>query len=158
MDEDLYKPPSSDVEVIIPAKGSAIKGIVFGALTDVGGTIIAGIGFGIFYSIILLKLGVPEDQLVRNMENIETWSLPGLISIFIGAFMSALGGYVCAMKSVTNINRNALILSVISISFGLLMSRGEGVIESVFSIGLTMAAIFIGANYWKRKNLKRMSA
>lgn len=155
MDEDLYKPPSSDLELIQSRKGSALKGIIYGAIIDILGTLLFGILFGFIFSIILLSQGVAENELVNKISNIETWSLPSLIGMLGGTLISVFAGYVCAMKSIININRNAFILSIISVSFGLVMGgESYNTIEMLFMSGLTTGAVFFGANYWKSKNTK----
>jgi hypothetical protein len=152
MDKDIYKAPDSDVEVIQTPKGSSVKGIIYGALTDIIGTIIFSTLFGFLYAFILLRQGVSQEELVNSLSAMERWSLPSLIGIFIGTTISAIAGYVCAAKSIKHINRNAFILSIISASFGFLMgSASNGFSEFVFLTGLTVGAIFSGANYWRFK-------
>ncbi len=144
----------SAVDKIDIIKGSASKGIFYGAIIDIVGSLLVSILFGFVYTIILLRQGVPVDEITARLTVIEHWSLPMLVGMAVGMLISFYAGYVCAKKSRTNLDRNASLLSLISCSFGFLVgyniySLPENILFSV----LTVVVIFLGSNYWKKKNL-----
>ncbi|WP_141215648.1 hypothetical protein [Hahella sp. CCB-MM4] len=153
MSNDIYQPPTSDVTLDTPLKGSAVKGILFGALIDILGSLLLSIIVSFVLGIYLAMQKIPAEEIVNRLQHVGTTSFTGITTTGLGLLISALAGYVCARKSITNIYRNTTILSVISCSFGLIISYGAySPIEFVVLSILTIGAMFLGTYLWHRKS------
>ncbi len=153
MNNSVYESPESNLYVEGDSTGSALKGVLYGVLIDIGGTTIFGALFLISYALILIGQGVSEGDVATKIENLDILSIPSLIGMFIGLLFSFLAGFICAKKSINNIYRNTSILSVISAGIGFAAGSGSySVSENILLTVLTVATIFLGAYYWKNKN------
>lgn len=153
MDENVYKAPTSDIDIKQPVKGSTLKGIGYAALIDILGSITFGMLFSIGYIAFLISQGASEEQAASSLLNIEFLSLINLFATAVGAGISCFAGYICAKKSVVHIYRNATILSFISTAFGLSIGyEVYSIIENIFMVVLTVSVIFLGTYLWSRLN------
>lgn len=93
MSENIYQPPSSDLEkpAYIYREGSSIKAIIYGLLVSILGKNIAGF-------IVILIFGSSNTTLV-----------PGLLMIF-SVLVSLYAGFVCAKSSISNIYRDTTMM------------------------------------------------
>ena len=48
---DPFRPPATNIEERDVKRGSAVKAVIFGALTDIGGSMLSGIIFYVLYGI-----------------------------------------------------------------------------------------------------------
>lgn len=134
-------------------EGSVTKGVIWGTIVDVGGTILFGLIFGIGYAIIQASQGVSEQEIAESVMQVEMFSIYNLIGITIGLLISFYAGYLCAKKSGAGIKKSTAILCLISCFFGIVAgatvySVGELVALSVLTIGV----IIFGSNRWVAKS------
>ena len=132
---------------------ASIKAICYGLLIDIGGSLVLSILLGMIYGVVLIKQGVPADQITERMSVIDHWSLLGIVGTIVGVAISFFAGYVCASKSITNINRDAAILGAISATFGAVIgSSSYSLIEIVVLSVATVGAVICGAMLWRKIN------
>jgi hypothetical protein len=154
MADNPYQPPQSGFEK--PPRdlepGSIFKAVLFGAATDIGGTILIGIPLAIVYGVVLGAQGQSNDEIQRAMESIDPMSTFGLISSLFGLTMSALGGFVCARTANVNSYTAVGILSAVSVTFGTVMGAGEYEWPLLLLLNLlSLMAIFTGGWWYIRK-------
>jgi hypothetical protein len=154
MADNPYQPPGSGFEK--PPRdgepGSMFKAVLFGAGTDIGGTMLIGILLGIGYHVVMASQGQSDEEIQRAMENIDPLSTFSLISSIPGLFMSALGGFVCARTANVNSYSAVGIVSGISVCFGTLLGAGDYDWPVLLLLNLlSLMAIFAGGWWFIRK-------
>lgn len=153
MNNTISKP--EDIEVVMPSssEGSSAKGIIYGSIVELVGTLIVGVLFVAAYYAFLLNEGLVKSEIILKMENIAPFSLPGIISTLDGLLISFYAGYLCAKKSIVNVYRNALILGVISNTLSVLVTYDSiSLVKLAVLISLTTITIFLGSFFWKSKH------
>lgn len=149
--ENIYKSPDSDVDSHLPVKGSLIKGVLWGALTDVGGTLLFGVLFGSAYGIVLATQGRNEQEIMTSLTSIDHYSPASIFSSLIGLLISFYAGFLCAKKAGKSAAKAAVILAVISCSFGLALGyQSYSFIEITVLSLLTTGAIYLGFRRWNK--------
>ena len=134
------------------ARGSPVKGMLFGVAVDIGGTLLAGITLGILWSIWLAASGVSAEQIEEATRNPDPTSPVSIASYAIGTAFSVLGGYVCARVARETEYRCAAVVAAISIAFGFVAGGGPTFAMSVLMVATTLAAVMFGAWLGKRLN------
>ena len=153
MNNTISKP--EDIEVVMPSssEGSSAKGIIYGSIVELVGTLIVGVLFVAAYYAFLLNEGLVNSEIILKMENIAPFSLPGIISTLDGLLISFYAGYLCAKKSIVNVYRNALILGVISNTLSVFVTYNSiSLVKLAVLISLTTITIFLGSFFWKSKH------
>jgi len=146
-----FSPPSARIEDIGAAKGSGIKAVAIGLLVDFGGSALASFLLLFIYSFGLLASGIPENEFMEAMLNIQHNSWVLVIGIVIGFFFSVLGGYFCARVARHSEYKFGLILSGISIILGFPMGIGKipllmNIALSIGSFVSVMAGVRLGVS------------
>jgi len=132
---------------------ASIKAISYGLLIDIGGSLVFSFLLGIIYGIVLIKQGMPADQITEKMKVMDHWSFLGVFGTIVGVAISFFAGYICASKSITNINRDAVILGAISATFGVAIGfNSYSLIEISVLSAVTVGAVIFGAMLWKKNN------
>jgi hypothetical protein len=154
MADNPYQPPGSGFEK--PPRdaepGSKFKAVLFGAATDIGGTILIGIPLTIGYSVLLAAQGQSAEEIQRAMDNTDPLSTFALISSIFGLLMSALGGFVCARTANVNSYSAVGIVSAISVGFGTIMGAGDYDWPVLLLLNmLSLMGIFAGGWWFIRK-------
>jgi len=156
MTDNPYNSPNSELENDSESQrsGSLWKGIVFGGLSDLGGTIIMSLLMGIIY----MALNGSPDMTPDNMEKVinqyvedmasfsNSW---GYISLALGLSFSVLGGYVCVIFAREKWKKALLILAAILTGYSFLVGSEHyqfGVYLAL--ILLSILAVFFGG--WLR--------
>ena len=153
MNEELYKAPSSGFESNVDENGSTFKGILYGSLVDIFGTLTIGIVIGIIYMGMLLSQGVSESEAIKLVENMDPLSIFDIVGGLFGLLVSFYSGYLCAKKSIINVNRNTIILFSITGSLGFLMGFGHyPLLQNILFTVLSISATFSGSKYWSVNN------
>ena len=154
MDNNRYQPPKSgfDKSPRNREPGSLLKAVLFGAATDIGGTLVIQIVIGVVYGIMLASQGMSEAQMKEAFENIAPGSVVWLFLITFGLIMSGVAGFVCA-RTANVVSYNALgIVSAISVAYGTYMGRGDYDWPALLLLNmLGLCAIFIGGWWYIRR-------
>ncbi len=146
MDNKIYTSPESSLSTQPLKQGTTLKGVAWGTLTDIGGTIIFGIIAGVVSGLVLSSQGLSMDEISEIMINVDILSFWGISTIIIGLLISFYAGYVCAKRSGEKVISSTTILCLISSLFGL--SAGIDTfsfIENTLLTILTIGAIVFGA-------------
>jgi len=156
MTENPYNSPGSEVESDSESQrpGSLWKGILFGGLLDLGGSIAAGTIMLIIY---MLQVWSPEMtpeylEQVANQYTKEITSFSNIwsfISLFFGLGFSVLGGYVCAFFAREKWQKAVLILAAILSGYALLVG-GEHYQLGVLLVLTLLSVISIYIGGWLR--------
>ena len=152
MDQNNYRPPRADVSSRNREPGSIPKAVVTGAVIDIGGTILGGIVIALLYSMLLGAQGQTSAQIEQALREYDRWSLYGLILTAMGMAMSVLGGYQCALVANRTTYLAPGILSLVSVTFGAVVSQGRVPLPELLLLSaVTVAAILGGASLYLRK-------
>lgn len=155
MQENIYDAPQSNLEKPREDTGSVAKGVIWGTVIDILGSIIFSILISVCYGVFLVVRGLNAKQAADSMTRFDPFSPIGLWTISIGALISCLAGYVCAKKSGDGAVKSTIILSCISGGFTLLMGiAAYSLSQTIVLTLLTIAAIFLGAKMWELRNTK----
>ncbi|MGE5386859.1 MAG: hypothetical protein ACM3SV_13340 [Betaproteobacteria bacterium] len=120
--ENPFTPPKADVaDVPDTTPGSPIKAVLFGFLTDFGGSMLAGIPFAFIYGVLLSVSGIPADEVGQALTEMPPDSLYAVIGYGIGLAFSMLGGFVCARIAKRNEYVLAAVAATLSALSGLLV-------------------------------------
>lgn len=92
-----------------------IKALVLGSLTDIGGTIIIGIIWGVLIGLYYDLQGYPEPENVMQYQGLNIL-VPGFI---IGICLTVLGGYVSGRVAKVQEILHGSIVGCMSLFFGL---------------------------------------
>lgn len=153
-----YGAPAAKVADRDPAAGSPVKGVIYGVLVDILGTLGATVAFGLGYGIYLASSGVPLEEIERAGQEVDPTSGIGLAGTFIGLGFSVLGGYVCARVAGAPELKWAAIVGAISAVSGFLIAMGSESYSaplSLLSNGLSFAAVMVGGYLGARRNAAR---
>lgn len=151
MPHDPFKPPSSDVSVPDIRRGSAVKAVVLGAVTDIVGSMIASFVFFVAYGAYLAMTGNSPDQIGARTGDVGFDSPVGILVNIVGCLFSVLGGFVCARVAKHSEYKLGGILSAVSVALGVLVSGGAEPMIALYSL-LTIASVMIGIHIGARRN------
>jgi hypothetical protein len=137
------------------ARGSPLKAVTFGVLTDILGTTAASVLLSFIYGIVLAAGGASAEEIAEAAAQVDPGSALSIFGFVIGTGFSFLGGYVCARVAGRDELRWASVVAVISIGTGFLVGMQVytaelDVLLAIVGIGAVMAGGTVGA----RHNLK----
>ena len=153
MSDNPYKPPSSNVEVADTKRGSAIKAVVLGLVTDLVGTMVVTLLAAIVYGSYLGATGSSPEEAAASVQGFSYDSPLGLAVAVAGTLFSVLGGFVCARIARHDEYRLGGIMCAISIVL-IVLTSGQLAQAAMLVIPTvaTLAAIMIGIHIGVRKN------
>jgi hypothetical protein len=150
-----YAPPQAALKDAPPAAGSAVKAVVLGLLTDVGGTLAAVVLIMFVYGIVLGASGVRQEEIAAavNVDFASTDSGWFYVGAAIGLGFSVLGGYVCARIARRSEMKLGAIMALLSAGLGLAMGSDQMQLGTNLSMTLaTLIAVMAGARFGQKKN------
>ena len=139
-----YQPPRASVADIERAPGSPIKGVIYGVLVDVGGSVLMGILLTVLYGVMLATSGASTEEIERTLATPEPLSWVSLVGNIVGFGMSFLGGYVCARVAGKDEYRSAGIVAAIALIAGFLFGMGTYPVEWNLLLALLSASAVMG--------------
>ena len=145
MTDNPYNSPNSQVESESHRTGSLWKGILFGGLADLGGTIVMSIIMISIYMALNWSADMTPEKIeeVTNMfvEDSSSFNnIWGIIGLVFGLGFSVLGGYICALFAREKWKKAILILAAILTIYGLVM--GSDIYQIGVLLVLTLLSIF----------------
>jgi len=150
-----YEPPKAAVSDVERLPGSPVKGIVYGVLIDVGGSLVLGLAVMLLYGIVLAASGVPPEEMEKALTNVDPLSWVSLVGNVMGMGVSFLGGYVCARVAFKDEYKWAGVVAVISFISGFLFGMSAYSIEWNLLLALVSAgAVMAGARSGARRNAR----
>jgi hypothetical protein len=155
MSHDPFRAPSSNVDVPDTARGSAVKAVVLGLMTDVGGSMLSSLAFFMFYGAYLGATGGTADDLMVFARGNGFDSPMALALGLVGCMFSVLGGYVCARIAKHSEYKLGLILSACSVAVGSpprLAATANAIRrhDGLFSPAARWPPVMTGARTWAR--------
>ena len=151
---DPFRPPAANIEARDTKRGSAVKAVFFGALTDIGGSMLAGIVFYMLYGIYLGATGNTLEDMAKPFGGAEAGNSPmAFMMNMVGCLFSVLGGYVCSRIARHSEYRLGAILAAVNVTLSfLLMAGGEpDPLAGIYSL-LTVAAVMVGTHIGAKAN------
>ena len=141
-----YQPPKASVADVERAPGSPIKGVIYGVLVDLGGSVLVGTALMVIYGVMLASSGASADEMERALASPEPLSWVSLGGNIVGFGMSFLGGYVCARVAGRDEYRSAGIVAAIALIASFLFGMSVYPVEwNVLLAALSAAAVMGGA-------------
>jgi len=148
-----YEPPRSDVQDVVPIRPRPVKGIVVGAVVDLGGTLVASIVLSVIVSFRLASQGMTPEEIQQALVNLSMTSGLSIFSMVLGTGFSVLGGYVCATYAKKDIYGCGVILGVIVCTAGIMMGgMQQSIAMDLLMVLVTFAAVLFGAWLYGRKH------
>ena len=130
-----------------------IKAVIAGLATDIVGSIVVGVVFGILVVFIAKNSGGVTPENLKTIKSNIFLEFAGLLGT---TFFTALGGYVAAKLSKPNGSINALAVGFLSLTLGITLALlAPNVSPSwkvILGIIVTVPAAFIGSLVASRGN------
>src|SRR2546423_12913771 len=139
-----YEPPRAVLADVEPARGSALKAVLYGVLVDIGGTIVAGAALVFVYGVMLAASGASAEEIDQALTKAEPLSWFSIVGLAIGTATSFLGGYVCARVARAAEMQWAGVVAAVSGIVSLLMGSGA----YSFDWNALLALLAMGAVVW----------
>lgn len=144
-----FSPPKVDTYTEATRGGSRLWAVVAGFVTDIGGSMVAGILTAGVVGAVLGAQGIPPEQIQEFFSSSDPYSWFMVINYLVGCAVSVLGGYVCARIARRDEYKLGGILAASVIAFGLLLfSAGNASRPMALHVGLvliTVASVTLGA-------------
>ena len=135
-------------------RGSPVKGMVYGVLVDVGGSLVASFVLFFVWAIWLGASGMDAEAIAQVMAEPDPLSGVSLIAYTIGTALSWLGGYVCARVARETELQCAAVVATVSAMVALAMGGGMAFELYILLTVLTVAAVMFGAWIGKQHNAR----
>lgn len=150
MKDNPYNAPTAVVADRDRPAGSPLKGVIYGLLVDLGGTLAAASALMIGYGIYLATGGASPEEIERAAKELDPFSSIGLAAGAIGLGFSVLGGYVCARVAGSPELKWAAVVGAISAISGFVLSTeayslGTNIVLSALGFAMVMLGGHLGA-------------
>jgi hypothetical protein len=135
-------------------RGSPVKGMIFGLLVDLGGSLVASFVLFFVWAIWLSSSGLDAEAVAQSMAEPDPLSGFSLTSYATGGGFSWLGGYVCARVARETELRCAAVIATISSLVSLAMGIGLPLGLYLFLTVLTFASVMLGGWMGEQRNAR----
>jgi len=152
---DPYRPPQAAVADQDRPRGSPVRGMVFGALVDLGGSFAAALVLSFAYGIWLAASGMSAAEIEQALTRPDPGSTFAMVSYAVGAAFSWLGGYVCARTAKETELQCAAVVAAISCTAGLLLAMDLPLALNFALVLLTIGAVMLGGWTGARQNARQ---
>lgn len=149
---DPYRPPQAAVADLERPRGSPVKGMIFGLLVDIGGSMIAAFVLFFAWAIWLGVSGLDAEAISQAVAENDPLSGISLIGYGVGTAFSWLGGYVCARVAKETELRCAAVVAAISSTLALAMGTDLPLPLHLLLTAFTFAAVMLGGWMGARRN------
>ena len=150
-----YRPPQAAVADQDRPRGSPVKGMLFGVLVDVGGSMVAAFILFFIWAIWLGASGLDAEAITQAMVENDPTSGISLIGYVVGTAFSWLGGYVCARVAQETELRCAAVVAAISGTLALAMGSELPLPLYLLLTALTVAAVMLGGWMGAQRNARQ---
>ena len=134
-------------------RGSPVKGMIYGVLVDIGGSLIASFALFFAWAIWLGASGMDAESIAQAMAEPDPLSAVSLIGYAMGTALSWLGGYVCARVARETELECAAVVATVSALVALAMGAGMSVELYLFLTALTVGAVMLGGWVGRQHNV-----
>jgi hypothetical protein len=136
-------------------RGSPVKGMIFGLLVDLGGSLLASFALFFVWAIWLSSSGLDAEAIAQSMAEPDPLSGMALAGYTVGGGFSWLGGYVCARVARETELRCAAVIATVSSLVSLAMGAGLPLGLYLFLTVLTFASVMFGGWMGEQRNLRQ---
>ena len=148
--QNPYRAPGAAVADLDRPPGSPVKGVIYGVLVDLVGTMVATFALMLVYGVYLASTGAAPEDIATAAGEFDYTSPIGIAATAVGCGFSFLGGYVCARVARRSELNWAAVVAAISAAFGFSMGMGSvsaelNVLFTSVAIGCVMAGGYVGA-------------
>jgi len=150
-----YRPPEAPVADVERPRGSPVKGMIFGLLVDIGGSLLARFVLFFVWAIWLGASGLDPEAISQAISEPDPLSTISFVGYSLGSGFSCLGGYVCARVARETELRCAAVIATISTLVSLAMGAGLPFGLYLFLTVLTFAAVMLGGWMGLQRNLRQ---
>jgi hypothetical protein len=150
-----YRPPEAKVADPEPRRGAPVKGMVYGVLVDVGGSVLASFLLFFVWAVWLAASGLDAEQITKEVQEPDPLSGISLLAYTIGGALSWLGGYVCARVARETELRCAAVVATVSGLVALVMGGAMPSALHIFLTLLTVAAVMLGGWMGMQQNARQ---
>jgi len=150
-----YRPPQAAVADQGRPRGAPVKGMIFGLLVDIGGSMIASFVLFFTWAIWLGASGLDAEAITQAMVENDPASGVSLIGYVVGTAFSWLGGYVCARVAQETELRCAAVVATISAALALAMGTALPLPLHLLLTVLTVAAVMLGGWMGAHRNARQ---
>jgi hypothetical protein len=134
-------------------RGSPVKGMVFGVLVDIGGSLLASFVLFFVWAIWLGSSGMEAEAIAQAMAEVDPLSTVSLVGYTVGMALSWLGGYVCARVARETELQCAAVVATVSALVTLASGSDTPLGMALLLTALTIAAVMAGGWTGKQRNL-----
>jgi uncharacterized membrane protein len=150
-----YRPPQAAVADQDRPRGSPVKGMLFGVLVDVGGSMVAAFILFFIWAIWLGASGLDAEAITQAMVENDPMSGISLTGYGVGAAFSWLGGYVCARVAKETELRCAAVVAAVSAALALAMGTELPLPLNLLLAALTVGAVMLGGWMGAQRNARQ---
>jgi hypothetical protein len=150
-----YQPPEAPVSDRDARRGAPVKGMIFGLLVDIGGSLIAAVVLVFVWSVWLAASGMDAEAITQMLSEPDPLSTFSFVSYAVGCGFSWLGGYVCARVARETEMRCAAavatVSSLIAVTMGTALPLALNLVLTLFTFG----AVMLGGWTGLQRNLRQ---
>jgi hypothetical protein len=125
-------------------RGSPVKGMVYGVLVDIGGSLLASFVLFFLWAMWLAATGMDATSIQQAMAEPDPLSAVSLIGYATGTALSWAGGFVCARVAKETELQCAAVVATVSGLLALTMGSGAPFELHLFLTVLTVGAVMLG--------------
>jgi hypothetical protein len=138
-----------------PRRGAPVKGMIFGVLVDLGGSLLATFVLFFIWALWLGTSGLDAASIQQQMTEPDPLSGVSLVAYTVGAGFSWLGGYVCAVVARETELQCAAVVATISTLVALAIGAGMPLGLYLFLTVLTFGTVMLGGWMGQQSNARQ---
>ena len=150
-----YQPPEAPVADQDARRGAPVKGMIFGLMVDIGGSLIAAVLLVFVWSIWLAASGMDAEGITQMLSEPDPLSTFSFVSYAVGCGFSWLGGYVCARVARETEMRCAAVVATVSSLIAVTMGTALPLALNLVLTLLTFGAVMLGGWTGLQRNLRQ---
>jgi len=136
-------------------RGSPVKGMIFGVLVDIGGSLLASFVLFFIWAIWLGASGLDAESITKEMTEPDPLSQVAIVGYALGTGFSWLGGYVCALVARETELQCAAVVATISSLVALATGAGMPLALYLSLTVLTFATVMLGGWMGQQQNARQ---
>lgn len=149
-----YRPPDAPIADQDRPRGRPVKGMVYGVLVDIGGSLVAAFVLSVAWAMWLSATGLDSKEIAQEMTEAEATSPISVAGYLVGTACSWAGGYVCARVARETEMRCAAVVATISTLIALLTGTGLSLPLYIVSALITAGAVMLGGWMGAQRNAR----
>lgn len=152
-----YRPPEAPVADAERPRGRPVKGMLYGVLVDLGGSLLASFVLFFFWAMWLSASGLNPEEITHEIQEPDPLSAFSLFGYAVGGAFSWAGGYVCARVARETELQCAAVVATISTLVALAMGTGLPLALYLFLTLMTFGCVMLGGWTGQQRNARQPS-